>query len=77
MPRRFGPEWWMVYAAAFVSEFQRSRHEPGQGRWMSFDEAASHCSSDAEFAATVADVALVGFEKAVEGGCIAMPLDKS
>lgn len=71
-PVRGGPEWWMVFAAAYVSEFQRARAAPNH---LTFDEAATDRAMDAEFAAAVADNAIAGYAEAVKAGCI-KPLRK-
>lgn len=63
-PKRFGPEWWAAYAAAFVHNFEKSAAIVG------FDRAAELRSSSSERAAEIANHAIAGFADAVEGGCI-------
>lgn len=64
VPKRFGPEWWAVYAASFVEQFESMKHH------QTFDDRAKRISCDAEHAAAVADLAIEGFEAAVDGGCV-------
>ncbi len=63
-PARGGPEWWALYAVAFVQRFES--HVDSHG----FDAASEMRSCHAEHAASVADEGLSGFEEAVAAGAI-------
>ena len=64
LPKRFGPEWWAFYGAAFARDFASTQDLSG------FDRAVELRSSSSELAAAIADQALEGFADAVEGGCV-------
>jgi hypothetical protein len=69
IPKRFGPEWWACYAAAFAVERAAVERAEPRARY-SYDRTRAIRSSIAECCATIADDAIQGFAEAVEGGCV-------
>lgn len=65
-PKRFGPEWWAAYGAAYAVE-QRAFVAADAGH-DSFDRTRSICPMIAARCVVIADDAIRGFNEAVAGG---------
>lgn len=72
-PRRFGPEWWSCYAAAYAADACRIEtvlSQQPRSELSDFDRVRQMRSSIAERAVVVADDAICGFAEALDGECV-------
>ena len=71
-PKRFGPEWWACYAAAFAVEraaSEKALRKMGDA-CSAFDRVRNGRSGLAERCATIADDAIQGLVEADKDGCV-------
>lgn len=70
-PKRFGPEWWACYAAAYAVERRGGEDaREAMGQATVFDRERCARFSTAERASLIADDAIMAFAEIVDDGCV-------